>query len=123
MSRHKIVYVLENHLECLGVYTSMKHLAKGVDYWMKEFPRNVLSWKEWQHNYIYEAFSWEWAYIPLGTKPSRFSGGASIPLKKYWGHNLVDLSNRGIRFFPDEKDTIRAALPSAGEAILVPNQP
>jgi hypothetical protein len=105
--KRKVVFTLENRLECLGVYTSMRSLAKGVEYWMNESPKDRLHWKEWELNYILEALSWEWAYIPIGSRVSSIgSGGAMVPLKKYWGHNLVDLSNRGIRFHSHEEDSV-----------------
>ena len=125
MSERDTVWVLQTSKGgCLGVYTSMKCLSDGVDYWMKESPRDTLSWLEYELNYSPEALSWEWAYIPLGSRTKRLShGGGMVPLKKYWGHNLVDLSNRGIRFYSDEEDALRNLGPPTGGAVLVPNQP
>lgn len=97
MSKNKTVYVLQNRRGALGIYSSQKELSKGVDFWMKEFPRDILSYEERDINYSPESNCWGWCYIPLNTKKKSLTrGGASfIPMNKYWGFNLVDLDIRG----------------------------
>ena len=96
-------WVLQGDGACYGIYTSLDKLSKAVDYWMKTLPRQVLSYQEWTVNYIPEANSWDWCYVPLNTKMARLTrGGGTAPLRKYWGHNLLDLQSRGIEIFPED---------------------
>lgn len=98
----KKIWVLQGTYPCYGVYSTLEKLSKGIDYWMKESPREILSYAEWNLNYVQEPNSWEWAYIPLHAKLSRLTrGGGTPPLRKYWGHNLLALQKRGIDVFPE----------------------
>jgi len=91
MSKKRAFYVLIGESNaCRGMYTSMKKLRDGVNYWMCLFPNEVLSHQEWAANYAPEPNSWEWCYIPHGSVPHKIAqGGASVPQRKFWGTNLV----------------------------------
>src|SRR5271154_1823511 len=86
------MYVLMDKYACRGVYDSKSALQAGVDYWMKEFPKQTLVYEEWQANYIPEPFSWEWCYIAPGSKTTDLMKGGSsyIPSKRFRGLNLVN---------------------------------
>lgn len=101
-----IVWTLNSNTCCLGVYSSMKNLSKGIDYWMKNIPRQILSYEKRSINYSPEANSWGWCYIPLNTRIKRLTAGGAnwIPKKKYWGFNLIDLQLRGVETSEEVKD-------------------
>jgi hypothetical protein len=98
MSAKKVLTLL-NKGALLGVYTSAKELAKGVNYWMEFYPKEILSFEEWNLNYSPEPNSWGWAYVPPRTALKRLTrGGASfIPMKKFFGHNLIEYRIRGVK--------------------------
>lgn len=86
----KTFYVLFEDNICHGVYTSLKQLHKGVDYWIKINSNKILHYNEYKANYALEPLSWDWAYIPIETEISRLTaGGGSAPSKKYFGKNIV----------------------------------
>lgn len=78
---------------CMGVYTSMRALKKGVDYWIKEEPNTTLTYTEWKANFGIEPECWEWVYIPKKETLNKLRSGGSdyIPERKYWGKNLVGI--------------------------------
>ena len=78
--------------ECKGIYTSEQSLKDGVEYWMLIAPNETLSWQEWDANYAPEPNSWDWAYIEPGALPYNLAqGGGSVPVRSYWGKNLIGL--------------------------------
>lgn len=57
------IYTLENLDSCVrGVFSSKEELSKGVDYWVREFPCETLSWIKWEMNQL-DPRGWSYAYI------------------------------------------------------------
>ena len=88
------IYVLINQKgQCLDIATSKENLAKIADFWIQANPQELLSYTEYLPNRQEGANGWDWVYIPLkGYSPKRLAaGGGAVPMKKYWGHNLLTL--------------------------------
>lgn len=90
--RRKVLVLFEATMnDCLGVYSSMKALKIGVDYWMKERPESSSYFKEFALNYSPEAISWDYAYLSANdnkrVRRNGIAGGADVPNKT--GVNLI----------------------------------
>lgn len=78
---------------CKGVFLSEENLKNGVNYWMKKYPNECLFFEGWEVNNPKEPDSWDWAYIPVDSNVHELaSGGGSVPLRKYWGQNLIGIA-------------------------------
>lgn len=83
-----------------GVYTSRKKLAEAVDFWTKFLgahePKLVLTYEEWDINYIPEPSTWDWAYIsPECTWEELAGGGGIVPFPEFLGKNLINTDWEG----------------------------
>ena len=90
----KIMYVLQDNDDVVyGVYDSLSTLRMGVDHCMRDNQGSkTLAWTSWEVNYPFEPDGWEWAYIAPDSDPEKLAvGGGSVPMKKYWDTNLVNI--------------------------------
>ncbi len=94
MANNKELYVLISATGgSRGVYTSTKSLRKGVDYWMRRFPYQTLSYEKVWSNTPSDPIEWEWCYIALNdTRRRLLRGGGVVPHKNFWGINLVGMN-------------------------------
>lgn len=93
-----MVYVLwsqtlqcnRNHIR--GMYTSKKKLAEGCAQGIVASPLEIFYWERWKINDFEGVMLWEWAYIPVEADVNILKyGGGWVPIKSYWGRNLVGL--------------------------------
>lgn len=75
----------------LAVYSSLRLLKKGVEYWREEFSDKSMIWVEFRLNYDPEPLSFSWAYVAPNADAEQLGGGSrTYPSKKFWGKNLVN---------------------------------
>jgi hypothetical protein len=103
----RLVYALQGGRRgnaCRGVYSSLDQLKWGVELWMKERPLELLSYLEFRLDYAPEPYGWDWCYIPVHSQVKTLAkGGGNVPLKSYWGRNLVNVAWMGIDEVRDYK--------------------
>jgi hypothetical protein len=91
------MYILMNDSSwCQGIFSSLETLRKGVDYAVKDWSRDPkfehLAWYECDVDDETGPHTWDWAYISPNAKAEKLaSGGGHVPMKKYWGMNLINI--------------------------------
>lgn len=89
------VYLLQNFEDTvLGIFSTEKALAKGVDYWMKKTPGELLSYRlydKFDNEEEFDNVEWDFCYIPKDFDLNLIDKSATIPNKDKFGINLISI--------------------------------